>query len=442
MDLELSNIDYIQRIKDAGIVGAGGAGFPTHVKLNATCDTVIINGAECEPLLKVDQQLMEFYPEDVIAGLKIAMTQTGASKGAIGLKNKYKKAIKKLEKLLEDEPAIELKVVGDFYPAGDELQLVYEVTKKVVPLMGLPLDVGCVVINVATSIHIAKNVPVTERIITIAGEVKKPQTFFAPVGTRFSELIKACDGPQDLENYSMIVGGPMMGYVETDWDAPVTKLTGGIIVLPNNHYLIDKKTRKTTTDLALTKAICCQCSYCTEMCPRFIIGKNTEPHKVMRGLANEDSSALGVISSVVSCCDCGLCSLYACPMDLDPGKLTNMVKQSLLKKGVKTEKIVPYDVDPLRESKKVPTKRLIARLELTDYNVAAPLTEGIFSTRFVKVLLKQHIGVAASPVVSVGTKVSIGTLIASCHDKLGANIHSSINGQVTKITESHIEICA
>jgi len=437
VDLELSNIDYIKRIKDAGIVGAGGAGFPTHVKLNTTCETVIINGAECEPLLKVDQQLMEFYPEDVISGLKIAMKQTNATYGVIGLKVKYKNAIRNLEVLLKDEPNISLHVVGDFYPAGDEQQLVYEITKKVVPLMGLPLDVGCVVINVATAIHIAKNVPVTERIITVAGAVNIPQTFFAPVGTRFSDLIRECDGPSDTENYSIIVGGPMMGYVEHNWDAPVTKLTGGIIILPNNSYLVDKKTRKTITDLTLTKAICCQCSYCTEMCPRYIIGKNTEPHKVMRGLANEDSSALGVIASVVSCCDCGLCSLYACPMDLDPGKLTNMVKQSLLKKGVKTEKIVPYETDALRESKKVPTKRLIARLELSDYNVAAPLTEGIFPSRFVRILLKQHIGAVATPTVKVGDVVSKGTLIASCFDKLGANIHSSINGNVTKITGNH-----
>ena len=438
----MSNIDYIQRIKDAGIVGAGGAGFPTHVKLNATCETVIINGAECEPLLKVDQQLMEFYPQEVIDGLKIAMIQTGASKGAIGLKSKYKKAIKNLEVLLKNEPSIELHVVGDFYPAGDEQQLVFEITRRVVPLMGLPLDVGCVVINVATSIQIAQNKPVTERIITVAGEVNIPQTFFAPIGTKFSDLIKECDGPTDIENYSIIVGGPMMGSVEEDWDAPVTKLTGGIIILPKCHTLIDKKTRKTITDIRLTKAICCQCSYCTDMCPRNILGKGTEPHKVMRGLANEDSSALGNIASVVSCCDCGLCSLYACPMDLDPGKLTNMVKQSLLKKGVKTEKIVPFETDVLRESKKVPTKRLIARLELTDYNVPAPLNNELFSADTVKILLKQHIGVVATPIVNVGNIVSKGTLIASCNDKLGANIHSSINGKVINVTDNYIEIKA
>ncbi len=434
--------NYIQKIKDAGIVGAGGAGFPTHVKLDCEVDVVIINGAECEPLLRVDQQLMEFSSQKVIDGLKIAMHQTKAPKGVICLKGKYKKAIENLEELVKNEKQIEIKIIRDYYPAGDEQQLVYEVTKKVVPLMGLPKDAGAVVINAATAINIAKNVPVTERTITITGAVLEPKTLIAPIGTSFLELIKACKGPEDLSNYRLIVGGPMMGYVEDNWEAPVTKLTGGIIVLPYDHYLIDKKTRKTETDLNLTKAICCQCSLCTDLCPRNIIGLNTEPHKVMRGLANEDPTTLGSIGSVVSCCDCALCSLYACPMDLDPGKLTNMVKQSLLKKGAKTEKIVPYEVDPLRESKQVPTKRLVARLELSDYDVPAPLNMEVVKTNKVKILLKQHIGVVASPIIKIGDQVAKGTLIASCGDKLGANIHSSINGTVTKISNDFIEIKA
>ncbi|XMB72936.1 4Fe-4S dicluster domain-containing protein [Mycoplasmatota bacterium WC30] len=432
----------IEKIKAAGIVGAGGAGFPTHVKLNSKAEVVIINGAECEPLLRVDQQMMEFYSEDVVEGLRISMSQTGAKRGVICLKGKYKKAIKKLEKILINEKNMELRIIKDYYPAGDEQQLVYEVTGKVVPLMGIPLDVGAVVINVLTSIHIAKDEPVINRVITVAGAVEKPQTIIAPVGTSFRKLIKACFGPNNLNDYSLIVGGPMMGYVEEDWDAPVTKVSGGIVVLPKDHSLIIKKTRKTIVDLQLTKAICCQCSYCTDMCPRYIIGLNTEPHKVMRGLANEDPSALGTISSVVSCCNCGLCSLYACPMDLDPGKITNMVKQSLLKKGAKTEKIIPYEVDELRESKKVPTKRLIARLDLIDYNVAAPLNQAIFDTKNVKIMLKQHIGVTATSLVEIGTIVTKGMLIASCGDKLGANIHASINGKVINLTNDYIEIQA
>lgn len=435
-------LNYIKRIQDAGIVGAGGAGFPTHVKLNCQSDLVIINGAECEPLLRVDQQLMEFSSQDVVDGLKIAMAQTGATKGVICLKGKYANAIVNLEEIIKDESRIEIKIIKDYYPAGDEVQLVYEVTKKVVPLMGIPIDVGVVVINVLTSIQIARNEPVTERVITVAGAVAKPLTFIAPLGTSFRSLIKECGGPEDFENYSIIVGGPMMGSVEDDWDAPVTKLTGGIIILPKDHSLIVKKTRKTQTDLNLTKAICCQCSLCTDMCPKNILGLNTEPHKVMRGVANEDPTALGTISSVVSCNDCRLCSLYACPMDLEPGKITNMVKQSLLKQGAKTEKIVPHEVDILRESKKVPTKRLIARLELPDYNVAAPLVEDIFKTKSVKILLKQHIGVTATPIVEVNERVTKGTLIASCGEKLGANIHASISGKVTKVTNDFIEIKA
>jgi len=437
----MAQID-INRIKDIGVVGAGGAGFPTHVKLNCQAEIVIVNGAECEPLLRVDQQLMDFHSEDVVNGLKVAMKLTGAKKGYIGLKSKYKDAIHKLTEAIQNESSIELKIIKDFYPAGDEQQMIYEVTNRVVPLMGLPLDVGCVVINAQTAVNISRNVPVTERVITVTGAVKKPQTFIAPVGTSFSELIKACDGPSDLENYTLLVGGPMMGYIEKDWSSFVTKLTGGLIILPKIHSLILKKTRKAETDLQLTKAVCCQCTYCTNLCPRNILGLNTEPHKVMRGLANEDPSALGTISSVVSCCNCNLCSLYACPMGLNPGKITTMVKQSLLKLGAKTEKIVPEEVDPLRDSKKVPTKRLIANIDLTEYDVAAPLNENIFNTKIVRILLKQHIGVPASPVVKMGEIVSKGTLIATCHEKLGANIHASINGKVTDITTSYIEIRA
>ncbi len=433
---------YLEKIKEFGIVGAGGAGFPTHVKLNCQAEVVIINGAECEPLLRVDQQLMVVNALELIKGLKIAMNQAGALRGVICLKGKYKSAIAKLSGLIKNENSINIQLIDDFYPAGDEQQLVYEVTKKVVPLMGLPLDVGAVVINVATAIHIGVGAPVTERVITVTGDVKNPKTFTAPLGTPFLELIKECGGPENLDDYLLNVGGPMMGYIELDWNAPVTKTSGGIIILHKEHSLMAKKTRKTEMDLKLTKAICCQCMMCTEMCPRYIIGKNTEPHKVMRGLANEDPSTLGSISSVVSCCDCRLCSLYACPMDLDPGKLTNMVKQSLLKKGARTEKIVPYEVDVLRDSKKVPTKRLIARLDLTDYNVDAPLESGIHITSRVKILLKQHIGVPATPLIKTGDFVRKGTLIASCYDKLGANIHSSIDGSVVSITDHFIEIQA
>ena len=433
-------INYIDDIKHNGVVGAGGAGFPTHVKLNARAKVVIINGAECEPLLKVDQQLMAAYPDKVIQGLKIAMKQTGARQGYVGVKKKYKGAVKNLEEIAQYEEDIDIKTVGDYYPAGDEVQLVYEITNQRVPLMGIPLDVGIVVINVLTAINIANGKPVTERVVTIAGDVKEPKTMNVPVGTTYRELIIHCGGPSNNKNHAIVVGGPMMGDVVEDWDTPVSKLTSGIIVLPKYHFLVRKKTRKTKTDLNLTKAICCQCFACTDLCPKFILGMGVKPHQVMRGLANDNPATLGSIEAVAGCNNCNLCTFYACPMDLDPGKITTLVRTSLVQKGARTEKIVPYESDELRFAKKVPTKRLKSRLDLVDYDIPAPLDMTIYQTGEVNVPLKQHIGVPASPTVEVGEAVTKGQIIGTCGDKLGANVHASIDGTIVDITNYAIRI--
>lgn len=434
------NLNYIDDIKHNGVVGAGGAGFPTHVKLNAKAKIVIINGAECEPLLKVDQQLMEKYPDEVIQGLKIAMKQTDASQGYVGVKKKYKGAVNNLKELTQYEDNIEVETVGDYYPAGDEVQLVYEITGERVPLMGIPLDVGVVVINVLTAINIAKGKPVTERVVTIAGEVTNPKTMNVPVGVTYRELIIHCGGPKDNSEHSIVVGGPMMGSYVEDWDTPVSKLTSGIIVLPKYHFLVRKKTRKTKIDLNLTRAICCQCFACTDLCPKFILGMGVKPHQAMRGLANDNPAAIGSIEAVAGCNNCNLCTFYACPMDLDPGKITTLVRTSLVSKGVKTEKIVPHDPDVMRKSKKVPTKRLKARLDLVDYDIPAPLDMTIYQTSEVNVPLKQHIGVPASPIVEIGETVTKGQIIGTCGDKLGANIHASIDGKIIEITNQAIRI--
>ncbi|MBN2876475.1 MAG: SLBB domain-containing protein [Bacilli bacterium] len=433
-------INYIDDIKQNGVVGAGGAGFPTHVKLNAKAKIVIINGAECEPLLKVDQQLLEFYPNEVIKGLKIAMRLTGADHGYVGVKKKYKEAVNNLNEIAKYEDDIEIKTIGDYYPAGDEVQLVYEITNQRVPLMGIPLDVGVVVINTLTAINIANGKPVTERVVTIAGEVTNPKTMNVPVGTTFRELIIHCGGPKDNIDHAIIIGGPMMGSVEEDWDTPVSKLTSGIIVLPKYHHLIRKKTRKTKIDLNLTKAICCQCFACTDLCPKFNLGMGVKPHQAMRGLANDDPAAIGSIEAVAGCNNCNLCTYYACPMDLDPGKITTLVRSSLVQKGVRTEKIVPDEVDELRSAKKVPTKRLKARLDIVDYDIPAPLDMKVYPVSEVYVPLKQHIGVPASPIVNVGDQVSKGQIIGTCGDQLGANVHASIDGVVVDITEHTIHI--
>ena len=170
-------MDIISKIREAGIVGEGGAGFPTHVKVNCKAECVIANGAECEPLLRVDQQIMQFFPERVVDGVVRLMEQTGAPRGVIALKDHYTEAIAALNKVIADKPGVELHIMKSTYPAGDEQQIVYSVMKRVVPTGGLPLDVGAVVSNVSTLTDISRameDLPVTEKYVTVGGAVNHP----------------------------------------------------------------------------------------------------------------------------------------------------------------------------------------------------------------------------------------------------------------------------
>lgn len=440
------NNTYVDKIREAGVVGAGGAGFPTHIKVNNKAEVVIANGAECEPLLRVDRQVMENCADKVVEGLKIVMEISGAKRGVICLKEKYHKAVETLNQAIKGEPGIKLYLMGSYYPAGDEQQMVYEVTGKVVPPGGLPIEVGAIVNNVSTLVNIADavhGIPVTNKIVTVTGEVKNPVTLKVPIGTPLKTLVEIAGGPGENSGYTLIVGGPAMGKVENNWSAPVTKTTGGIIVLPSDHRVVTKKTSSPDKDLRLAKSVCCQCNYCTQLCPRNALGLGVEPHKVMRAVGYGDAEAMGNPSTVFSCCDCGLCTYYACNMDLTPGKMVTMIKGAMAKKGVRPDKAVPYEVSGSREYKKVPVSRFIERLGLGRYDVPAPLQEKEIQVDKVTVPLKQHIGMPAVPQVKPGDHVQKGDLIGKAEEtKVGANVHASISGYVTAVTGEYVEISA
>ncbi|HON68999.1 MAG TPA: electron transport complex protein RnfC, partial [Phycisphaerae bacterium] len=175
----------VEQIEACGVVGAGGAGFPTHVKLKAKADTIILNAAECEPLLHKDKEMLRAYPDEIIAGLQAAKELVGAEDAVIGIKGKYHDVIDLLKpKLPAGMRIVEL---ADAYPTGDEFILVYDVTKRIIPPGKIPLAVGCVVTNVETAYNIARGVPVTEKFLTVAGAVNHPATVKVPVGVTFAE---------------------------------------------------------------------------------------------------------------------------------------------------------------------------------------------------------------------------------------------------------------
>ena len=426
------------------MVGAGGAGFPTHVKARCQADVVIANGAECEPLLNVDQCAMRDEAGEIVAGLEAVMQATGAKKGVICTKEHYHDAVASLQQALKGKEGIFLKLLKSTYPAGDEQVMVYEVTGKVVPTGGLPLDAGAVVLNVSTLKNVSRalnGIPVTSKTVTVTGEVDHPVTLEVPIGTPYQLLIERAGGPKSASGYTAIIGGPCMGTLENDWSKPVTKTTGGIVVLKSDHPLIATKTDDFARDVKLAKAVCCQCSLCTQMCPRNALGLKVEPHKAMRAAANDDGSLLGDINGVFSCCSCGLCTYYACNFGLNPSAMMTRMKNGLSRAGVKPEKRIAYPVSEGYNLTKLPVFRLVSRMGVSQYESNAPFVREEISVSRVTIPLKMHIGAPAEPVVTVGSRVKKGDLIARIPEgKMGANIHASIDGTVEAIDNLNIMI--
>ena len=277
--------ELLKTVRDAGVVGAGGAGFPTYKKLEATVSHVIANGAECEPLLQKDRESMRRDQCAFFRGLATMRQLTGAQRVTVAVKRKNEDLVD----LMRDDAkqaGCEFFVYEDVYPAGDEYVLVYEITGRQIPPGGLPLHVDCVVDNVETIINIGKAIegsPVTEKYVTIAGAVHRPLTTIVPIGTSFQECLRAAGGCT-VDDPTLLVSGVMMGGVSKDLLAPVAKTTAGLIVLPSDHYLVRRKTSSREIYTRIGHGQCDQCSFCTELCPRYILGYPIEPHRVMRTL--------------------------------------------------------------------------------------------------------------------------------------------------------------
>lgn len=435
-------MDLVQSIREAGVVGAGGAGFPAHVKFASKAEYVILNGAECEPLLRVDQQLIVEFAEQIIEGLEEIVKLVEAKKAYIGIKAKHKEEVYILKEKLKGNSIVELFQLEDFYPAGDEQALVNEVTKRVVPEAGIPLKVGCIVTNVETVLNMMESLSgkaVTHTYLTITGKVTKPVTVKLPIGITYEEAIGLA-GIKNTRGIALIDGGPMMGKIVTNLQAPITKTTKGIIVLDEDHSLIRKKSMNTKMALKQSKAACLQCRMCTELCPRYLLGHNMQPHLMMR-MSNYDCDNLEKAETASLCCECSACELYACPAGLSPRLINIHYKQKLSEIGKRyTPNKTEFEALTSREYRKIPVKRLISKLGLKEYDVNAPLEEIEYYPQRVKILLKQHIGAPCVPVVQIGQGVSQGELIGEIPENaMGARVHASISGIVREIS-NYIEI--
>ena len=427
----------IHEIKNWGVIGAGGAGFPTHIKLESQPEIIIMNAAECEPLLHKDMEIILNYSDEVLTGLQRVMDITGASSGIIGIK---KKRLPQIE-LLNSKVSGNIKVVPveDVYPAGDEIVLIHMTTGRVVQPGELPISKGCLVQNVETLYNIGVGKPVSDKFISVAGAVENPATIRVPVGITYEEVLSKFK--ITVEDFVVRVGGLMMGALEEDLSSVISKRTGALIILPSDHHCVTTYRRFATdhaTDI-IAKAACDQCNFCTELCPRYLLGQPVRPELAMRNRMFTREDQPMVFPGNTSCCECNLCTMYSCPEGLDPAGATIIEKrlskkQSLTWEGVKS---VPH---PMNEYRKVPTSKLMQRLDVLQFRDDGPLRVLKFTPSEVRIPLDQHIGAPAESVVAQGQSVKKDDLIAKGNGKFSSNVHASINGKVKTIFNTEIVI--
>lgn len=433
--------ELVQLVQKAGVVGAGGAGFPTYKKIDARVEIVIANGAECEPLLYKDQMLMEHYPEEIVDGMRHIMNYMGARKGIVAIKGKNKKSIQSISSHLPENITIfEMK---DVYPAGDEYEVVYHSTGRRIPAGGLPLEIGVIVQNVETlyNVHRAvKGLPVTHSMMTVHGNVKKPLTAWFPLGMSYGDVLEVAGGAT-IDDFVLVDGGPMMGKVISDLSTPVSRLSSGFIVMARESKLATRKAQPEKAFKRFGKSACDQCSLCTEMCPRYLLGYPIQPHLVMRSLLTTGATSETLTYWAQACCECNICTLWACPEDLDPRNVCVVTKRDLMKqsKWLSQDQLqnLTKEVHPLKAYRSVPTKRLTRRLGLQKFTEEAPLRTGQIEPRSVSIPLQQHIGAAPVPIVNQGDKVVVGDLLAKEADtQLSVPVHASINGTVRSVDKT------
>jgi Na+-translocating ferredoxin:NAD+ oxidoreductase RnfC subunit len=422
-----------QVMKDAGLVGDGGAGFPSYAKLAEGADTLLINGSECEPLLYTDYILMKREMPMILAGIQSVIWSLGIKRALFCIKEHTAERLS-----LSDGDTlgshITVKVMPNVYPIGDEVSLIYQATGRIIRPGNLPISKGILVYNVETMYNLGRAVrysePVTMKWLTVGGDVEKPVVVKVPVGTPVFEILDKL-GIEADEDHTVIDGGPSMGKVINHVRASVTKTTKGILVLPNSTQAVSSKLINEKMAVSRAETACCQCTRCTDMCPRALLGYPLEPHKMVRTAMQVAEAMPQMIISATLCCGCGICETIACSQGISPKAVINNYKSVLAKNGMRF--VSTHDVSPTleREYRRIPSERWTSALGVARYDKLPDYIGEITPTDRVAIPLAKHIGAPSLPVVKDGDAVKRGDLIAAAADGLSVSQHASIDGRVS-----------
>ncbi|MCL2440131.1 MAG: electron transport complex subunit RsxC [Treponema sp.] len=336
----LSREEILQIIREAGIVGLGGAGFPTHVKLSPPpdkkIDTVIVNGCECEPYLTTDNRIMIEESGRIVAGLKIILKVLQTARGIIAIEDNKPEAIEHLKEFCISIPDIKVAVVKTKYPQGCEKQLVDAITGREVPSGGIPIDVGCLVHNVDTVIAIHRAIirgrPLMRKVVTLTGgAIRNPGNYKMRIGTLLSDLVEMTGGYK-YNPAKIVVGGPMMGTAIFDTDVPIVKTTEGVIFLTEEEAFIPPEKN------------CIRCGSCVERCPSGLI-----PTELNADILKEDGEAF-VKHNGLDCIECGSCS-YICPAKRRLSQAIRTIRRVELEK-IRQKRLKPEELKPEHKEQK------------------------------------------------------------------------------------------
>ena len=439
--------DLKQLLKDNGVVGAGGAGFPSYCKLAEGADTLIINAVECEPLLYTSYTLLENRIRDIVIGMRAVMEYAHIERGLIAVKD-YRAAKLGYSDGQELAPGVFIKYVPNVYPMGDEINLIYTVTGRVVAPGQLPITQKVIVFNTETMHNIGLVVqygqPVTKTYLTLSGDIPEAFCVKVPLGMKISEVLETLK-VKVPDTHVVIDGGPSMGTIVNPNVDVVKKPTSGLLILPKDIPAVRSKLRTAEENFRMAASVCCQCTRCTDLCPRHLLGYPLEPHKMIRATLSTSQADPELIKTATMCCGCGICCLLACCQDISPMQVIKEYKGILAKNKMKyvANPAEQFTASPEREYRMISAGKWKEVLGVAKYDKFPPTyIDEKLKAKEVYVPMVQHIGAPAIPIVKVGDEVKENDMIAQAAEGLSVPNFAPITGRVTYVDEKTIVIHA
>ena len=424
-------------MQDAGMVGAGGAGFPSYAKLSEEANTLLINGAECEPLLYTDYILLRDELPTVIAGILAVKLELNLKEAILCVKHHTAERLELSEGFLP-EGGVRVKILPDVYPIGDEVSLSYQATGRLIQPGKLPITEGIIVYNVETMYNLGNMIlsgaPVTEKWLTVGGNIDNPTVIKVPVGAKISDIFERL-GVTVPDGHIVIDGGPSMGKIINYRTATVTKTTKGILIIPKNVRAAEAKFINEAAAVARAETACCQCTRCTDLCPRHLLGFPLEPHKMVRTAMGAAKVTPELVKTATLCCGCGICESLACSQGISPKAVINNYKALLAQNKMRFTAERTYTPAPEREYRMIPSVKWAQDLGIARFDKVCDYSGKLLDFGRVEIALNKQIGAPSVPAVSTGDRVSAGQIIATAANGLSVPQHASVSGRATVLAD-------